>query len=330
MKYLILILQLITCFLLIGKTNAQTLECNCGEISLRTVNAKSGLILRGGPSTKSVIITTIPFGEKVLVGRDYELNEPAIFENIQGYWVKAIYHGREGYLFDGFLNDKPAYDIFQNMDLNLPLRDRAPFIGLFAELDDHYSPANLFFEKMEFDTVDYLSEIETNIYAELKINDNKYPMYVFTGLENKSHPIDAELFEIEEGFLYPGSMRTVYFSGSNYTLYATGEVVKTEPKNSDNGQTMTIKNYEVILERRSPDAVQSQVIMSGQNLPVAYWGNGGIANIRFVGDLDGDAQPDFIIENYFEGGFETSLFLSSEAEKGFLVKLVRRALGSCC
>jgi hypothetical protein len=220
MKYLILILQLITCFLLIGKTNAQTLECNCGEISLRTVNAKSGLIFRGGPSTKSVIITTIPFGEKVLVGRDYELNEPAIFENIQGYWVKAIYNGREGYLFDGFLNDKPAYDIFQNMDLNLPLLDRAPFIGLFAELNDQNYPVNIFFEEMESDTVDYLSEIETNIYAELKIKDNKYPLYVFTGLENKRHPIDAELFEMDEGFLYPGSMRNVYFSGSNYTLYA--------------------------------------------------------------------------------------------------------------
>jgi hypothetical protein len=70
--------------------------------------------------------------------------------------------------------------------------------------------------------------------------------------------------------------------------------------------------------------------MSGKNLPVTYWGNGGIANIRFVGDLDGDAQPDLIIENYFSEGYETSLFLSSEAEKGFLVKLVRKVLGSCC
>ena len=91
-----------------------------------------------------------------------------------------------------------------------------------------------------------------------------------------------------------------------------------------------IKNYQVILERRSPDAVQKQVILERKEMPIAYWGSGELANIRLVGDLDGDAQPDFIFESYLMEGFEASLYLSSEADKGSLVKLVRKIFGACC
>ncbi len=55
-----------------------------------------------------------------------------------------------------------------------------------------------------------------------------------------------------------------------------------------------------------------------------YFDRDFLGDLLWVGDLDGDSKLDFYLEfNRFEkGSFESSLFLSSEAEKGELVKEV--------
>ena len=330
MKYIILLLQLLTCFLFIAQANAQVLNCNCSDISLREVTAKSGLILRQLPSINSEKVTGIPFGEKVMVGFDADLVKADVIENKQGYWVRANYRGAEGFLFNGFLSEQPVYDVLPNIEIHLPNLEDGPFMGLFVDEEEPYGQGLAELKKINYDTINYESHNGLIDYSDVVIAETKYPYFTFFGLNNAERKVNAWLFETEEGNLYPGVMRTVYYSGSNYTLYATGEVVRVENDDSGNGELMMVKNYEVILERRSPDAVQRQVIMKRKSMPMAYWGSGGLANIRMAGDLDGDAQPDFIIENYLMEGYESSLFLSSEAEDGFLVKLVRMVIGSCC
>ncbi len=330
MKYLILVLQLLICFLFISQANAQVLNCNCNEISLRKVTAKSGLILRQLPSVNSEKITGIPFGEKVLVGYDADLGKTDVIENKQGYWMRANYRGAEGFLFSGFLSERPIYDVMHDLEIYLPDLVDGPYMGLFTDEEEPFVQGQMDLKNINYDTVKYEGHNGLMDYSEVVMEDNNYPYYTFYGLNNAERKVDVRLFEMEEGNLYPGAMRTVYYSGSNYTLYATGEVVRSEDDESGNGELMVVKNYQVILERRSPDAVQRQVIMKKKSMQMAYWGSGGLANIRMAGDLDGDAQPDLIIENYLMEGYETSLFLSSEAEDGFLVKLVRVVIGSCC
>ena len=310
--------------------SGQTLNCNCGEISLRKVTAKSGLVLRELPNANSRKIAGIPFGEKVIVGIDYDFQKKEIIEDELGYWVRAKYHGHEGFLFNGFLSNLPEYDIVQDAEWELSLTGDKDYMGLFANSPEPFTQGEMQFKKVHIDTVEYIGENTVEVLGVMNVENERYPYYVFTGLNNYERNIDVRMFEMEEGNIYPGVMRTVYYSGSNYTLYATGQVMRSQNDSTENWETMTVKNYKVILERRSPDAVQHQVIMEKKEMPIAYWGSGGLANIRLAGDLDGDAQPDFIIENYIMEGYETSLFLSSEAEKGFLVKLVRKVFGACC
>ena len=57
-----------------------------------------------------------------------------------------------------------------------------------------------------------------------------------------------------------------------------------------------------------------------------------VGNIYWVGDLDSDGKLDIFMDfwNYEKGGYSSGLFISSEAEKGKLVKLFEYfALGGC-
>ncbi|MEO1262486.1 MAG: SH3 domain-containing protein [Bacteroidota bacterium] len=325
---------IINCILILATAqlplNAQALSCNCSDISLRKVTAKSGLVLRKLPSSNSEKVIGIPFNEKVIIGIDYDFQKEETIENIAGYWVRANYRGHEGFLFNGYLSGDPLYEIVHNADWEYAVDFEKEYMGLFTDGKETFDQGKMQFKKIKIDTMKYVGENEPEICGMVDFEEENYPYYVFTGLNSYERNIEIKLFEMEEGSIYPGAMRTIYYSGSSYTIYATGQVVKTKGDSTNPWETMVIKNYQVILERRSPDAVQQQVIMECKEMPVSYWGSGQLANIRLVGDLDGDAQPDFIFENYLMEGFEASLYLSSEAENGFLVKLVRKIFGACC
>ncbi|MBK9015441.1 MAG: hypothetical protein IPM82_16035 [Saprospiraceae bacterium] len=55
-----------------------------------------------------------------------------------------------------------------------------------------------------------------------------------------------------------------------------------------------------------------------------------ILAVDFVGDLDGDMLPDLLLNEVGSNGSSMLLFLSSKAETGFLLKLVRKVTHACC
>ena len=57
-----------------------------------------------------------------------------------------------------------------------------------------------------------------------------------------------------------------------------------------------------------------------------------VGNLYWVGDLDSDGKPDFFMDfyNYEKGGYSSGIFLSSQAEKGKLVKLFEYFRLSAC
>ncbi len=331
MKKLNLFLIVSILVLFTSKTDGQVLNCDCWQVSLKKVTAESGLVLRKSPSIDSDKILTVPYSEKVIVGYDYTINESSVIENIKGDWVRANYKGIEGFLFDGFLNETPEYDLPYQIELDvLPLLNEAPFVGLFADSKDPFSMNEMTLRRLEFETVVYEGENYLNEYAKLKISDGQYPDFIFSGLDVQDRKIAVKFFEMQEGKLSPGVVRTEYYSGSDYSIYATGNVVEVENEHSEAGPTMVIKNYKLFFERRNEYSVKRQVLMEREELPIDVWGSRGLANIRLIGDLDGDAQPDLLIEKYYEYGFETILYLSAEADEGYLLKMVYKSVEAGC
>lgn len=72
------------------------------------VFALSGLRLRDKPG--GAVIATAPYGSKITMQEQQPNDRRDTIENIPGHWAKAVWQGKEGYVFDGFLSRLPAPD----------------------------------------------------------------------------------------------------------------------------------------------------------------------------------------------------------------------------
>lgn len=138
-------------------------------------------------------------------------------------------------------------------------------------------------------------------------------LILFRGVNTQEGDIETVRDKIEQ--VYPGEKYTFTFGGIEYTLKAEGFLHSTYM--SDEAMPKLIKgeysNYKLYLS--SGD--QEQLLMSVPSFEDNY------IEIQFIGDLDGDHKPDFIFETatHYES-HESTLYLSSFAEKGQLVKCV--------
>lgn len=118
--------------------------------------------------------------------------------------------------------------------------------------------------------------------------------------------------------ILPDDPYTFEFNGKSYTLRAEAEKYNTEPNTSPetdefgrkNNEVFGIIKYKLFLESEG----KKQILNSG-----SY--DSTCLKILFIGDLDGDGKADFLFEtnDWYEGD-EVTLFLSSQAEDGELVK----------
>ena len=328
MKRIILLIQLFTLAFFIGTPKSQTVDWDCGQVSLQKVTAKSGLVLRSLPSTDSKKILLIPPGAKVLVGFDHQLSVLDSIEGEEGYWMRAKFANTEGFVFDAFLEKETQYSVFYDPEMNMPSGVKTPFAGLFAgnEMETGLQDFDLFQVEEKITA----SSGEESFYPELDVDYERFPSFFLSGISTQKTVVNGHYFDYSDGILFPGKIQQLYFNGTHYSLFASGEVEQVYATSEDAWMNLRIKDYKIILEKRSPDATEQQVIYRAKEGYVSDWGTHGIANVRFAGDLDGDELPDFILESGLEMGYEIQLLLSSEADKGFLVKLVFLMMGSCC
>lgn len=113
--------------------------------------------------------------------------------------------------------------------------------------------------------------------------------------------------------LLPGEQQQFIYKNVKYTLYATG-IKKIERPGSDAYQ---VSNYKLFIRAVINGHKYDQLLVSVSNFDDA------LTRILFVGDMDGDGIPDFIIDTTADYNEEIpTLYLSSPAEKGALLKVM--------
>ncbi|MEM7036893.1 MAG: WG repeat-containing protein [Bacteroidota bacterium] len=172
-----------------------------GQGDERYIAARSGLILRNGPSLKAAKILTIPHGEKVVLnGKSGD--ELLVVESKSGYMVGVNYKGKSGYVFEGFLSDSP-----QNIKAYVPRYDfDSDRWGYALEGSDkfviapQYKMVNAFFEgRAAVVAMDETGQVDGNVKLSTRIIDrnnrvikeNDFLLYWWHHeLEGQNYPAD--------------------------------------------------------------------------------------------------------------------------------------------
>lgn len=146
---------------------------------------------------------------------------------------------------------------------------------------------------------------------------NEIEYIYLTGLDRAIGEIPS-LFHTQTT-VQPGKRYNFDFNGTKYTLRAEGDhssesIMTNQPTKNQMGRMDNYfdgcNNYKLYLESDGKVQLLNSDSYSSTCL-----------EIFFIGDLDGDGKPDFLFEtNSWYEGSEVTLFLSSKAQNGELVK----------
>ncbi len=124
----------------------------------------------------------------------------------------------------------------------------------------------------------------------------------------------------EPRFFQAGESMKFNIGGNEFVLSASDYVV--EPNGSQ-----THMDYKLMLNGKFKDGTTSETLLS-----FIPWFDDGSVNVLFIGDLDGDAYPDFIIDNAskYTGVTKSGVFYSTKAStiKGMPKPIAQQEEGS--
>jgi hypothetical protein len=262
------------------------------------VKAKSGVILRSEPTTKSAKLAKIPFA-KVVSG--CELVTP-VSDNINGksgQWIKVVHNGTSGYVFDAFLSRFESHDII--------------FPGYFLERPA--SSATYIAFKLDKDGLYTVPMAISSMVTEGVVSHDKMQkagiLFMVKGIRNQGRLYGQYFTDETAKALYPGQILEI---DGNEMVYADGAVFE------DRGM-ITIEDYTLNLVEISGGDIQPSkrlfkapfdIELSMSEMPV----------VRYIGDLDGDGEFDLLIQYTLGEEDCFDLLLSGVAEKNHALRLV--------
>ncbi|MCC6723119.1 MAG: SH3 domain-containing protein [Saprospiraceae bacterium] len=314
--------------------NAQVFSCNCGEVRVSKVTAPSGLVLREQPSKDSKRVLAIPFEDVVTVCEIYSPeNEQVNLEGIGwGRWQRVMYQGKEGFVFDHYLDGSPLYEVFHGDYIDLPGTLPEPVIAICAEKPAYYGHLNLLLNPVKI--IKNSSSVGDS-YPALEGKYQEVAKFYVCGLQPKIKSVFGYVSEYHgKDEILPGYYHFMEAGNNRFMVYATGEVVVEQsdsPNISEEPPFLKIQNYKVYFQDLNKPNEKGQLIYSSKSVYLNRHEHGsGIMALDFSGDLDGDGIPDLIMNEAGSNYSLQLLFLSSKAEKGFLLKLVRKVTIACC
>lgn len=212
-------------------------------------------------------------------------------------WHKAYFNN---YSYEGIKIFEPmAYNDSEYSQQLFNIMDT--IVGLFVEDGKYYMKECRIVKTNVFE-----GECTGKAMIEPTLDTNEKCLYLFRGLKryNTNNVIDTDVTE-QNLKLEAGDKKAFIFNGIIYTLRAKDKVDKRIHKN--------MNDYNLLLESEGKE----QCIVKMKKL------ENTLTVILFIGDLDNDGKPDFIIQSpENDEGYRLLLFLSSHAENNEIVKLV--------
>jgi hypothetical protein len=206
------------------------------------------------------------------------------------------------------LSDGSSYNAQDEVN---PKDAKLDWKGIFVNKDNYYiKPTTIKFikEHSEFDDGD---KPDQKTGWRIKCAGKDTCLQLISGVNNL---IAGPIKRVKTGgFYYAGQKQEFNYGGVTYILYTTGA--------KRNGK---IYNFKIFLMATVKGHTFNQLIRSlGNNVALDNHGDDvDTIFIDFVGDIDGDKIPDFIIS---DGGYafgSTSLYLSTTAGNNAILKLV--------
>jgi hypothetical protein len=288
---------------------AQIFECgNLGGGYYRVI-ANSGLNLRKAPNPNSEKIVAIPFGSEVFCCNLCESYPNETIEGKEGCWKKIYFEDFEGYVFSGFLEAIPKFDLMCPVDWvndwKNPVFDKdIEYFGIYEE--DRLRGKSKAVRLEGKDTL--IESAAMGKIRMIKVETEDAPAFIVSNLTLKD---GQQLMgtHFNNRMLFPGE--TVGY-GKSY-LYATGT-----PK-SDRESIIpfsSIEDYKLVLRQVNDDGKSFEEVVLFE-LDIPSWSDvtyeGGV-HLRWVGDLDEDGKLDVLLSysNHY-ACWDVILLLSSKA-----------------
>jgi len=198
------------------------------------VISKNGVNLRESASLNGKVMMNVPHGSEVTVSESPSAKNAVSVGNIPGYWVKVVYNGKTGWLFDGFLSVLTPYSGSEKWIWNMV--DRWKVSGIWKT---HYDLGIYYLTHDDENKIPYgqLWQIDMTYYpgtrvslAQLNVNyeGGVTVHYIFAGLRQ------FEVFQqIKTAGVIPDD--TVYQGDEEIYTYSTGEYSSFEIKETEEG-----------------------------------------------------------------------------------------------
>lgn len=136
-----------------------------------------------------------------------------------------------------------------------------------------------------------------------------YPVILFSGIEGMKNRRVLKI-RFEPGAMQPGEKSEIFYFGQDFELVAEGR----ELSEITDSEWRDVVNYKLFFSGRKNGKKVKQLLAAQPNF------SGSSIGIAFIGDLDGDKIPDFIIDNSRHYNVSNpTLYLSGAAGPGELV-----------
>ncbi|WP_417602666.1 SH3 domain-containing protein [Owenweeksia hongkongensis] len=330
--------------LLTFTTQAQ-LDCS-RQLDCRII-AKSGMRLRATPSLKAKVVTSVPYDSMVVACQ--ETFGEMTYEEMTGYWRKVEFHGKSGFMFDGFLeiiavrnptwNAEPDTNVVEEPkeeEKPLATTTKSSKYSLMTETYNYCGDANKidagliwygFYPPDASKGQNYVSvkEVEVNVVLsktkvgkglefDVETNDENRSIFLI-GLNRK---LEAEGMHIKDNSeqlryggrkVFPGQELVLGQNEKPIKLSATGNVESSGPCPELTNYKLSLKGEKYFLPVEQN--ITEELVHNGQcGMPEIYW----------YGDFTGDGVPEIIFVSVYKEKNHFTLFISDPHQDNVLVR----------